>query len=358
MRWLVLAWIFVACSSGSEPGQEFALEGFRPLAGQEILLNEPLSLTFSRDLDPSSITPSNLRVEDEDGRPCAGEWRLQGRRWLRFWPRTVTGANLLGGGYRPGRRHVVHVVGFPAVGGLRALDGEPLDRCYRVSFQVCDPGPEDPAFLDFSPNGSEPLMVGVHPGGLRAPIQEGQPIRMWCAEPLDPRSLHSEDFSIWFHPWNARKGQPGSSLYSPVRVALVQNRHSDLLLQNEAAAILECTPQVPLDPLLHGQFSLRVNRDARLVDFGGHSPWPPAGATGPRFEFYFKLEPQDAQGQSQLRLEFLDRENLSSQEVPWADGEVELERGRLTVALPTCSGTGADGDRQLLGEALESDLHA
>jgi hypothetical protein len=358
MRWMLLVLIMTACSRGPEPGQGMFLQGFRPLEGQQILLNEPLSLTLSRDVDPSTITPSSLWVEDDEGRRCSGQWRLQGSRWLRFWPRTVTGSNLLGGGYRPGRRHVVRVVGFPGVGGLRALDGEPLDHSYRLPFEVVNPEPLDQAFLDFSPYGCEPLTVGTHPSGLPAPVQEGEPIRMWCAEPLDPRSIHSEDFSVWFHPWNPKRGAPRATPYCGVRVSMVQNRHSELLLQNEAAAVLECTPEKLLDPRLNGQFSLRVARKARLVDFSGHSPWPVARPSGPRSEFFFRVEPVDAHGQSQLRLDFLDREHLSSQEVSWADGEVQLEPGRLTVAMPKCVGLGGEGNLELEGDVAVGDRQA
>lgn len=354
---MLIVLFLAACSRGPEPGQELTLQGFRPLQGQRILLNEPLSLTFSRDVDPSTITPSSLWVEDDEGRRCSGQWRLQGSRWLRFWPRTVTGSNLLGGGYRPGRKHVVRVVGFPDVGGLRGLDGVPLDQSYRVPFEVSDPGPQDQAFLDFSPYGCEPLMVGTHPNGLRAPVQEGEPIRMWCAEPLDPRSMHSEDFSIWFHPWNPARGAPTATPFCGVRLSMVQNRHSELLLQNEAAAVLECRPEKLLDPRLNGQYSLRVDRKVRLVDYSGHSPWPPVGASGPRSEFFFRVEPVDAQGQSQLRLDFLDREHLSSQEVPWADGEVQLKPGRLTVAMPACIGSGSEGELILRGDVSKGDRH-
>ncbi len=345
MRWLLLMLLLIACSRDPEPGQGLVLQGFRPLEGERIWLNEPLELTFSRDVDPSSITPSSLWVEDDQGRRCVGQWRVQGSRWLRFWPRPVIGSNLSSGGYRPGRRHVVRVVGFPGVGGLRALDGEPLDQSYQLPFEVVNPGPEGRAFFDWSPFRCEPLVVGFHPSGLRAPVQEGEPIRLWCAEPLDPRSLHSEDFSIWYH----KRGQPTATKFSDVRVSMVQNRHSELLLQNEGAAVLECTSEKLLDPRLNGQFSLRIARNARLVDFSGHSPWPAAGPSGPRSEFFFLVEPVDAQGQSRLRLDFLDREHLSSQEIPWVDGEVHLQPGRLTVAMPTCAGLGTDGELQLEG---------
>ncbi|MCP5022717.1 MAG: hypothetical protein GY930_13200 [bacterium] len=358
MRWLSLMLLLTACSRGPEPGEELILQGFRPLEGQRILLNEPLELTFSRDVDPSSITPSNLWVEDHQGRRCAGQWRVKSTRMLLFWPRTVLDSNLSSGGYRPGRPHLVRVVGFPAVGGLRAQDGEPLNRSYRLPFDVVDPAPTDRAFLDFSPYGCKPLVVGLHPSGLRAPVQEDEPIRLWCLEPLDPRSLHSEDFSIWYHdPWNPNPEQSTATKFSDVRVSMVQNRHSELLLQNQGACELECTPETRLDPSRNGRFSLRVHRNARLKDYNGYSPWPAASPSGPRFEFYFRVEPVDAQGQRRLRLDFLDREHLSSQRIPWVDGELRLQPGRLTVPMPTCAGLGGDGELTLEGSVDFRDSH-
>lgn len=359
MRLLWLCLGLVACGPTPEAAERFFVESFRPPADQSIRLNEPLALVFSEAPDPLSLTPASLSVLDAQGQAVRGEWTVEGR-WARFWPALPKGAELEDGGYQPGEAHRVKVLGFPGIGGIRTRSGRFLDRTYRFPFRV-QGLEESEAFLDFSPFGCAPVTLEVLPGQGAGIVREGDPLRLFCGEPLDPRSLHSEDFRIVRLPYAPGPGQPAQELYSEVRAILVRNAHEDRVSANQAAAEIQLLPQTPLVLDSRAEYALEVRADVRLADFSGHSPWPQAVSPSARELYRFRLQPLGAHDRNRVRLDFLDRSRLTSERIPWASGEVAWEVGRLTLWCPRSAGEGGDGDliwpapAELIGP---QDLHA
>ncbi|MEZ5974061.1 MAG: Ig-like domain-containing protein [Planctomycetota bacterium] len=328
--------LLAACSQAT-PTPPLALESFRPGNGQAILLNEPLSLTFTDRIDPATLSPANLRVLRPDGREAPGDWRLQGR-WLRFFPRTVLSANLETGGYQPGGEHELIVRGFPSLGGVAARTGEPLDRSYRLVFQVAGAGEQ--AFLDYSPFECETLRFEAPRGRGRTPL------RLTCAEPLDPRSLRSEDFRIL-------RAVPGTPIFCGVQAVMVESRHAELIEQNQEGCVIELLPERPLDPDPRFGYLLEVASGATLADYAQHSPWPFLPQ-----HYAFRIEPDREQQRNQVQLDFIDEQYLTSQPVPWAAGEATWQPGRLTVGWPAMAGSGRDGDVHPEGSWAARDTQA
>ncbi|HRV82662.1 MAG TPA: hypothetical protein P5218_14600, partial [Planctomycetota bacterium] len=279
-------------------------------------------------------------------------------RWLLFWPQTVSAADLTGGGYQPGQVHRVHVEGFPALGGLRTREGVPLDKTYWIPFEVANPGPEDAAFLDFTPYACAPIQFMALPGAPSEAVHVDEPLRLYCGEPLDPRTLHSEDFVILRHRLSPGPAELASEPYCQVRASLIENRHSELLEQHQAGAIVELVPQIPLELDPGVEYSLEVLSTARLADYSGHRPWAMRQPGAVLASYRFRLEPIGAHERNHLRIDFLTRALLTSQRVPWATGEASWEPGRITVHFPKAAGTGLDGPVVWEGNCEAADLHA
>ena len=344
-----------ACAPGPQEPERFVVDSFQPASGRAIHLNEPLALVFSEAPDPLTLSPASLAVTDGLGQPVAGEWTVNGR-WARFWPKLPLTESLEDGGYRPGQVHRVEVLGFPSIGGVRTRSGRVLESTFRGSFEVQGPTEDADAgweaLLDFSPFECAPVEFSVLPGQGPGFVREGDPLRLFCQEPLDPRSLHAEDFRILRLPLISTQGQSAQEPYCGVRVILVRGQHEDRITQNEAAAEIHLLPQKPLVLDARAEYALEVRPGARLTDYAGHSPWPQVAA-GERSELYrFRVRPLGAHDRNQVRLDFVDRTRLTSQPIPWVSGELTWEPGRLTLQCPRSAGDGQNGE---LGAAELSD---
>jgi len=257
---------------------------------------------------------------------------------------------MVDGGYAPGGLHTLRILGFPAPGAVRNRTGHLLDQSYLHEFEVRDAQVGERAFLDFSPNHCDSIQfVGRYDGRLHH-VKAGDGLTLECGEPLDPRSLRAEDFRIIQHAYSPRKGEPAEQVYSEVRAVIAKNTHASLVGQFEAAARIEIFPKRALALDLKYYYSLRVSAEVALADFSGHSPWPKvagpghAARTRATADYAFRLVPAGAHDQNHLRLDFVDEGHLSSQRIPWSDGEVSWEPGRLTLHCPREVGLGVAGE--------------
>lgn len=106
-----------------------------PAAGSPLALNDAISICFSGDVAPSSVTEDSCSVVDEGGHRVPGSLRVSGSH-VSFLPRPPLAADLSDGSFAPGRRYRVLLAGMPRPDAIRAADGRWLECAAVFEFRT------------------------------------------------------------------------------------------------------------------------------------------------------------------------------------------------------------------------------
>ncbi len=309
-----------ACSR--KAAQALEVTQFRHAAAGGVLLNEPLVVHFSQNLDPRSITRRTVRVVDERGHEVDGALEVVGRR-LSFEPALPIDRALATGSFGAGAVYTLELLGFPRVDALRSRDGAPLSRTFRARFETADAASELP-FLDDAPDRAALLSIE------NTRTEAGAPWVLVCDQALDPRTVNDDLFVL----------VPLSRLERiRVRARLVENvagRARIELMPVDAAGV----PVL----LTVGEHRLLADRGAAaLCDLGGSRvpiPWIalPTGAA-------LVVEPVSPPPAGPRFLESFTSSQLATpRAVEGAVGEARWEGdGRVRLRFPKSAGDGSDG---------------
>ncbi len=310
------------------------LERWQPQNNEGVYLNEDLVFTFSSEVDFSTVTTESFRIVDDAGRPARGIRIVEGRL-VRFEPAPVLSRDLSDGGYRPGTRYTVELVGFPRMDGLRGIGGEPLAGSLSWSFRTVSVPSEGLVFDDASPGTGELLKVAS------VVIAASDPIVLHCREPLDPSTLRAEDFQLI-----RKDGEP-----IELHVRLTANYDEGVRPTLEPCAVIELRPLRELEPVEHILLmGDKASGDIAARDFGGNRVW----RRTINDVFHILVDAHD-----ELRLTFLDSERFVPLEVPGSDGTAHWARsGAVTVRYPAAAGSGMDDVVGLSTEESRRDVNA
>lgn len=191
------ALLAVACSRAAD---DFRLVEVIPApGGAPLRLNEELTLVFSADVDPSSVSDASVAVLKGDGAPARGLLSVAGAR-VTFAPEPVRSAALDDGGFGPGGSARVSLMGFPARSAVRSARGTPLAGAYRADFRVTDPrAAGGPKFVDRDPGPPRVLARGaLDPGGGAASVRPGGWVQLTFSEPLLPGSVQAATIRLYY----------------------------------------------------------------------------------------------------------------------------------------------------------------
>ena len=347
---LALCCGIAACTPAPPPEHFLRLRQVRPQDRLGVYLNERLVLHFSERLAPESVHGGSVRVVAEDGTLVRGRLSVEDDR-IEFQPAPVLSPDLTDGGYRPATRYSVELAGFPRADALRSESGLVLAENLRWSFEtvaVTEPR-SGYVFEDSSPTSGSPVIL------RSLVLQPLQPIRLTCEEPIDPSSLHSEDFELLpeISFWAAGRTR-GDAI--PLVARLVRNDEREPY--KDEAAVIELSPRDRrLSP---GAYGLSVKRNVRLRDFGGHPLW----VLNPNYREVLKLRVEPAARVEDASLarhveSFVETRTLSTQAVPGSDGAAHWSgNGRVEVLFPAAAGSGTAGDVALSGDESRDELHA
>jgi hypothetical protein len=148
-------WMVISCVD-SPP---FRLASFMQDGRHDVRLNERLILTFTHEVDRSSLSPAAARIIDDSGLPAEGKWEVRGKE-VHFLPRLPRHADGSDAGLSPGRPYRVEFAGFPAVSALRSTGGLLLAQAFSRSFNTVSTDVEElDRFVDPAPE-SGPALVG------------------------------------------------------------------------------------------------------------------------------------------------------------------------------------------------------
>ncbi|MEM8712213.1 MAG: Ig-like domain-containing protein [Planctomycetota bacterium] len=372
----------LSCSVQSDPGEgALRLVRISPRSGSDqMALNDDVRIVFNEVLDPSSRTKDAVRLERVDRVPLngrqqvLGRWRIEGRE-LRFQPKGPTRPDLTDGGFQPGATYALTLTGFPGLSGPRSLRGARLQTSIVHYFSTVSvagskgagSGEAEPELLkDASPRRAARLQLGPDAEGA----SEGRPLawdaslRVSCAEPIDPRTLHPEDFEV--RPFTRASRQVGREAVQaravPVKfIRLLRNEDEDSVDPAlGAAALIEVTLQrnLPLRDGASGFFDLVLRPG--VPDGGGpldYSGTPVYG--GPVRFVAARQDTYVPERKGSYDVEFLNAQDFIPVLDPASDGTaLWSESGRLEVRYPRAAGTGEAGDVVLEGRIDAEDLHA
>jgi hypothetical protein len=178
-----------ACSSGrrtgeSRTGGEFEFLRVTPPPNSTLFLNDPLQFDFSSDVDPASADLNSVTIDVFDllGNPlperAKGTFRVvasagddaPGRR-LEFVPLLPTNDAYDDGGFRPGRRYVVQLVGGDRRTGtvLVSKTGRPLNNPTSFAYVTVEGTTPAQLFRNTRPGGPRRAGFEVRPASLKPP---------------------------------------------------------------------------------------------------------------------------------------------------------------------------------------------
>lgn len=334
-----------------------------PRDGAAVFLNEDLVFFFSSEVDRASVTRESVRITAADGQPARGELSVEGDA-VRFTPAPVLARDRADGGFLPGAEYTVEIRGFPAVDGVRSVDGELLARTLVRRFRtVAVDSPDAIAFVDPLPERTAPLNFFPPPAGRDSLVQIGafDSVYLDSDKPVDPTSVRDGDFVF--------RSESETGITVAARARLLENEPKarvrpkssrfvsvtpDAEWEREPrAALLELSPVTRLAP---GGWRLTLEKTPGPLDWSGHALWRFSPLTAPRFVVGFRGP--EAGGGLQTE-EFLDRRLWSAVEVPGTDGTVYWgESGRAEVRFPRAAGDGSAGRVQLVGDVAATDVSA
>ncbi|MFH0946041.1 MAG: Ig-like domain-containing protein [Planctomycetota bacterium] len=187
----------IGCERG--PDQFRILEVIPAATAGELRLNQPLTIVFSRNVDPSSVSSDALGLRLADGRRGRGRLLVSGAR-VEFHPGPVRSAGLADGGYGRGGGATLKLRGFPDRDGVLSADGEPLASTIRIDLRIVEVGePADRLFLDLDGGASPRLLNRLKPVGEEfARVRPMGKVRLIFSEPLHPASVTSRTIRMLF----------------------------------------------------------------------------------------------------------------------------------------------------------------
>jgi hypothetical protein len=167
----------------------------------DVRLNERLILTFTHEVDRSSLSPAAARIIDDSGLPAEGKWEVRGKE-VHFLPRLPRHADGSDAGLSPGRPYRVEFAGFPAVSALRSTGGLLLAQAFSRSFNTVSTDVEElDRFVDPAPE-SGPALVAVGGKALHTldmagvDVAPGEELALAFSEPIYPPSIFRGDSEL------------------------------------------------------------------------------------------------------------------------------------------------------------------
>lgn len=200
LLWPALACMLAACSRPAPAPESFTIERTSPALGERappLLLNDALTVYFSHEILPLSVTSDSVTMVDESGHQVPGALRV-GANWVTFQPEPPLTAELDDGSFRPGATYRLLVAGSPRPDAVRAADGRRLQAGTAFVVRIADrtgapeglPAPLRPPATDL------PLLLRPHDVPPQQLPADAPRLRLHFSQPLLPASVVAAAFEV------------------------------------------------------------------------------------------------------------------------------------------------------------------
>lgn len=196
-----IAALVLAVAACSPPASErpFAVSRTSPDLGPAsvpLLLNDAVTVYFTAEVLPVSVTPDAVVVVDERGERVPGSLAV-GSNWVAFHPLPPLTADLVDGSFRPGGVYRLLLAGSPRPDAIRARDGRRLREAMAFELRIASlaecptglPAPLRPPAVD--------VPFAMHTADLAQPLPAAQPrLQLHFSQPLLPSSVTPAAFEV------------------------------------------------------------------------------------------------------------------------------------------------------------------
>ena len=181
---VALAAALGACSAGSSDSTDsggstgtLSIVNISVPSGAQWQINRPIAISFSEEVDFSTVSLNTVQVFEQGGVPVVGEFAFgldeqggQVRSVIEFQPRCPQNADLSDSGFLPGGRdYTINVVGSPTGSGVtvRSAQGAPVRSGRTVDFNTPNSTDFGVLFLDQRPGAPASAVVRADASDLR-----------------------------------------------------------------------------------------------------------------------------------------------------------------------------------------------
>ncbi len=218
-----------ACSRSAPAPQPLTIERTSPALGERtppLLLNDAVTVYFSHDILPLSVTSDSVTMVDESGHQVPGTLRVAAN-WVTFQPEPPLSPELDDGSFRPGATYRLLVAGSPRPDAVRAADGRRLQAAATFVVRIAErtgappglPAPLRPPAADL------PLLLRTPDVPPQLPVDAPR-LSLHFTQPLLPASVVAAAFEVTLltlAPGRARV-RTGLEELIPRRVRVVTSR--------------------------------------------------------------------------------------------------------------------------------------
>lgn len=217
--WLSLGVLAAACWQSQPPvPAAFGIDRVSPPLGSKaepLLLNDGITVYFTAEVHPLSVTEDAISVFDADGHPVPGTLKT-GDTWVTFTPDPPMDPSLTDGSFRPAEHYRLVVAGYPRPDGVRAADGRRLDAMHAFALRTAGPGPYGDLPAPLRPPGTDlPFMLAVFDPPQLLPA-DAPTLRLHFMLPVLPETARPEAFAVQLvSPGRRRRLEPRTARIVP-----------------------------------------------------------------------------------------------------------------------------------------------
>ena len=280
--WVLGGLSLVACARPVPTPEPFTIAHVSPsldAASPPLLLNDAITVYFSADVLPVSVTANTVTLVDDQEQVVPGTLRV-GSNWVTYHPTPPVTRDLDDGSYRLGARYRLSIAGSPRPDAVRSVDGRRLAAATVFPVRIArfeEKPPELPAPL--RPMGNDILFFLRSPDGIQQLPADSPRLQLHFTQPLLPSSVTPEAFEI-----TSFRSLPGETLV-PRSVRVLRRSAVFARLADEPPG---CSVEIDLGSLplragsgvaealrKHEFLSVKLRTGATSVrDYTGASPLP------------------------------------------------------------------------------------
>ena len=161
-----------------------------------LLLNDSITVYFSHDILPVSVTADSVTLVDEQGQSVPGSL-LVGANWLTFQPKPPLAADLQDGSFRPGANYRLMVAGSPRPDAVRSLDDRRLAEATTFDVRIAAQQDRPPGLLALLRPPANDLPFVLRAPNLPQQLPADAPrLLLHFTQPLLPASVTPAAFEV------------------------------------------------------------------------------------------------------------------------------------------------------------------